>query len=192
MYVSKPALDADLIVMESNGTESGMHDTSSRSWNYITPVVDADIRPVNDQVLVAEVDSNTTPDATNMCHRGGEIDQDAEQYQAKSPLLKAEAQIQDKVLRSLEQHKSVDPKSNYLMKRILVGVAIRQRFFSQSLCCAMRTNTPDLVFGGKPTGRIFKIAGLRWIPTGKMFTDYTTKVDSEPPNGSNDDITNHN
>ncbi|GJT81262.1 hypothetical protein Tco_1055604 [Tanacetum coccineum] len=25
-----------------------------------------------------------------MCHRGGEIDQDAEQYQAKSPLLKAE------------------------------------------------------------------------------------------------------
>ncbi|GKD89397.1 hypothetical protein Tco_1364904 [Tanacetum coccineum] len=23
-----------------------------------------------------------------------------------------------------------------------------------------------------------------------MFTDYTTKVDSEPPNGSNDDITN--
>ncbi|GJZ63187.1 hypothetical protein Tco_0619608 [Tanacetum coccineum] len=42
----------------------------------------------------------------------------------------------------------------------------------------------------KPTGRIFKIDGLRWIPTGKMFTDNTTKVDSEPPNGSNDDITN--
>ncbi|GJT12956.1 hypothetical protein Tco_0859998 [Tanacetum coccineum] len=32
--------------------------------------------------------------------------------------------------------------------------------------------------------------GSRWIPTGKMFTDSTTKVDSEPPNGSNDDITN--
>ncbi|GKC95103.1 hypothetical protein Tco_1160545 [Tanacetum coccineum] len=29
-----------------------------------------------------------------------------------------------------------------------------------------------------------------WIPTGKMFTDNTTKVDSEPPNGSNGDITN--
>ncbi|GJX37945.1 hypothetical protein Tco_0251248 [Tanacetum coccineum] len=24
----------------------------------------------------------------------------------------------------------------------------------------------------------------------ELFTDYTTKVDSEPPNGSNDDITN--
>ncbi|GKA77020.1 hypothetical protein Tco_0783481 [Tanacetum coccineum] len=88
---------------------------------YITHDVDANIRPVNDQVLFAEVqltaqhnvlanvqqhtnqskpsydtyllekvDSNTTPDSTNMCHRGGEIDQDAEQYQAKSPLLKAE------------------------------------------------------------------------------------------------------
>ncbi|GKG45170.1 hypothetical protein Tco_0495248, partial [Tanacetum coccineum] len=39
-------------------------------------------------------------------------------------------------------------------------------------------------------GRIFKTVSLRWIPTGKMFTDSTTKVDSESPNGSNDDITN--
>ncbi|GKA46975.1 retrovirus-related pol polyprotein from transposon TNT 1-94 [Tanacetum coccineum] len=42
----------------------------------------------------------------------------------------------------------------------------------------------------KPMGRIFKIAGLRWMPTGKMFTDNTTKIDSEPPNGLNGDITN--
>nr|GEZ23109.1 hypothetical protein [Tanacetum cinerariifolium] len=41
----------------------------------------------------------------------------------------------------------------------------------------------------KPTGRIFKTVGLRWIPTGKIFTSSTTKVDSEPPNGSNEDIT---
>ncbi|GJR34636.1 hypothetical protein Tco_1210320 [Tanacetum coccineum] len=98
-----------------------MHDTSNSSRTYITHVVDANIRPVNDQVpsaevhlttphnvlaneqkhtdqseprydtyLLEKVDSNTTPDSTNMCHRGGEIDQDAKQYQAKSPLLKAE------------------------------------------------------------------------------------------------------
>nr|GEV86569.1 putative reverse transcriptase domain-containing protein [Tanacetum cinerariifolium] len=42
----------------------------------------------------------------------------------------------------------------------------------------------------KPTGKIFKTVGLRWVPTGKIFTDSTTKVDSEPQNGSNDDITN--
>ncbi|GJT49382.1 hypothetical protein Tco_0975539 [Tanacetum coccineum] len=42
----------------------------------------------------------------------------------------------------------------------------------------------------KPTGKIFKIVSLRWVPTGKIFTSSTTKVDSEPTNGSNDDITN--
>ncbi|GJT03298.1 hypothetical protein Tco_0824467 [Tanacetum coccineum] len=41
----------------------------------------------------------------------------------------------------------------------------------------------------KPTGRIFKTIGLRWVPTGKIFTSSTTKVDSEPTNGSNEDIT---
>ncbi|GJS68567.1 hypothetical protein Tco_0683132 [Tanacetum coccineum] len=39
-------------------------------------------------------------------------------------------------------------------------------------------------------GKIFKTVGLRWIPTGKIFESKTTKVDSEPPHGSNTDITN--
>ncbi|GKB98184.1 hypothetical protein Tco_0984321 [Tanacetum coccineum] len=30
----------------------------------------------------------------------------------------------------------------------------------------------------------------KWVPTGKIFTSSTTKVDSEPTNGSNEDITN--
>ncbi|GJU71395.1 hypothetical protein Tco_1262800 [Tanacetum coccineum] len=42
----------------------------------------------------------------------------------------------------------------------------------------------------KPTGRIFKTIGLRWVPTGKIFAFSTNKVDSEPPNGSKEDITN--
>ncbi|GJZ09017.1 hypothetical protein Tco_0543300 [Tanacetum coccineum] len=46
--------------------------------------------PIYDTYLLEKVDSNTTPDSTNMCHRGGEIDQDAEHDQVKSPLLKAE------------------------------------------------------------------------------------------------------
>ncbi|GKB08382.1 hypothetical protein Tco_0836666 [Tanacetum coccineum] len=143
------ALDTDLVVMESNVTESRKQDTSINLGNYITHAVNADIRPVNDQVPFAEVDSNTTPDSTNMSHRGGEIDHDVEQYQVKSHLLKAE-----------------------------------------SFAVHEKPNTPRSCLRWKPTGRIFKITGLRWIPTGKMFTDSTTKVDSEPPNGSNDDITN--
>ncbi|GJS67080.1 hypothetical protein Tco_0681644 [Tanacetum coccineum] len=39
-------------------------------------------------------------------------------------------------------------------------------------------------------GRIFNIVGLRWVPTGNIFTSNTTKVDYEPPNGSNENITN--
>ncbi|GJZ23301.1 hypothetical protein Tco_0560760 [Tanacetum coccineum] len=53
-----------------------------------------------------------------------------------------------------------------------------------------KPNTPRSCLRWKPTGRIFKTAGLRWIPTGKIFTSSTTKVDSKPPNGLNEDITN--
>ncbi|GJV89032.1 hypothetical protein Tco_1532970, partial [Tanacetum coccineum] len=84
---SSEVLDASLVVTAGSGTKSDKHDTSSSSGTYITHAVDADIRLVNDQVPFAEVDNNTTPDSTNMSHRGGDIDHDAEQYQVKSPLL---------------------------------------------------------------------------------------------------------
>ncbi|GKC04612.1 hypothetical protein Tco_0996222, partial [Tanacetum coccineum] len=367
------ALDASLVITECSGTKSDKHDTSISLRTYLTQAVDADIRPVNDQVPFAEVqltaqhnvlaneqqhtdqseprydtyllemvDSNTTPDSTNMCHRGGEIDQDAEQYQAKSPLLKAElvkskemieketynelsrsvkeasneakvkheidaletinielessvakllveneklhkenehlkqtykelydsikktrvqnkdisdslisqinqksvenadlkAQIQEKVfanaalkneLRKLKGN-SVDTK---FAKPSILGKSVLQPPRNQSIVRqpnAFKSERPNVskpqvasqvdvnnvlskpvtphylpknssavhekpstsrsCLRWKPMGRIFKIAGLRWIPTGKMFTDNTTKVDSEPSNGSNDDITN--
>nr|GEV52353.1 hypothetical protein [Tanacetum cinerariifolium] len=119
--VSSKALDASLVVTECSGTKSDEHITSTGSRTYITHVVDADIRQVNNQVssvevhltaqhnvlaneqqhtdqsepsydtyLLEKVDSNITLDSTNMGHRGGEIDQDAEQDQVKSPLLKVE------------------------------------------------------------------------------------------------------
>ncbi|GJV67425.1 hypothetical protein Tco_1482934 [Tanacetum coccineum] len=53
-----------------------------------------------------------------------------------------------------------------------------------------KTMTPRSGLKWKPTGKIFKTVGLRWVPTGKIFTSSTTKVDSEPQNGSNADITN--
>ncbi|GKC14572.1 hypothetical protein Tco_1011354 [Tanacetum coccineum] len=53
-----------------------------------------------------------------------------------------------------------------------------------------KTMTPRSCLRWKPTGKIFKIVGLRWVPTGKIFTSSTTKVDSEPTNGSDEDITN--
>ncbi|GKB12016.1 hypothetical protein Tco_0845939 [Tanacetum coccineum] len=50
--------------------------------------------------------------------------------------------------------------------------------------------TPRSCLRWKPTGKIFKTVGLRWVPTGKIFTSSTTKVDSEPTNGSKEDTTN--
>ncbi|GJY88086.1 retrovirus-related pol polyprotein from transposon TNT 1-94 [Tanacetum coccineum] len=45
---------------------------------------------------------------------------------------------------------------------------------------------PDLRW--KPTGRIFKTVGLRWILTGKLFNSCTSKADNESTHGSNIDI----
>nr|GEV09191.1 retrovirus-related Pol polyprotein from transposon TNT 1-94 [Tanacetum cinerariifolium] len=100
MHASKvdlsKALDANLVVMKSNRTEFGKQDTSSNLGNYLTHVVDADIiphhteqsEPIYDTYLLEKIGSNTTPDSTNMSHRGEEIDQDVEQYQAKrKPVL---------------------------------------------------------------------------------------------------------
>ncbi|GJW95312.1 hypothetical protein Tco_0174984 [Tanacetum coccineum] len=53
-----------------------------------------------------------------------------------------------------------------------------------------KTKTPRSCLRWKPTGRILKIVGLRWVPTRKIFTSSTTMVDSEPPHGSNTNITN--
>ncbi|GJT85890.1 hypothetical protein Tco_1067607 [Tanacetum coccineum] len=112
------ALDPGLVVTKSSGIESIKQDTSSKSGNGITYVMDAIIRLVYDQVpfakvqltaqpnvlaneqrhfvrsepiydthLMEKVDSNTTPNSTNMCHRGGEINQNSKKCQVSCPLL---------------------------------------------------------------------------------------------------------
>ncbi|GKB64008.1 hypothetical protein Tco_0920194 [Tanacetum coccineum] len=48
------AIDDDLVVTESSGTESEVQDNSSRSWND-TYADDADIRPIYDEEQMAEV-----------------------------------------------------------------------------------------------------------------------------------------
>nr|GEW90189.1 hypothetical protein [Tanacetum cinerariifolium] len=105
---SSNALDADLVITESNETESERHVLSSRSGND-THTDDADINFMNnkqpvakvqlsaehniladeqhhseqsksvyDTYLLEKVDRNTTPESTNMSHKGGEIDQNAD------------------------------------------------------------------------------------------------------------------
>ncbi|GJX55904.1 hypothetical protein Tco_0285801 [Tanacetum coccineum] len=99
------ALDVDLVVTKSSRTERENHDTSSKSGND-THAVDAYIKPVNDKEPMVEVDSNTTPNSTNMSNRGGEIDQNAEKCQVTSPLLDPLTQpnTRAKSYQSLERH----------------------------------------------------------------------------------------
>nr|GEV50117.1 hypothetical protein [Tanacetum cinerariifolium] len=111
------ALDAGLVVTESNETESERHVSSSRSMKN-THAKDANINFVNDKqpmakvkltaehnilaneqqhceqsesiydtYLLEKVDRNTILDLTNMSHRGGEIDQNAVKCQVSCPLL---------------------------------------------------------------------------------------------------------
>nr|GEV09176.1 hypothetical protein [Tanacetum cinerariifolium] len=72
-------------------------------------------------------------------------------------------------------------------RQILTG----HRFSIQKTSVVQKkTMTPRSCLRWKPTGKIFKTVGLRWVPTGKIFAFSTTKVDSEPLNGSNANITN--
>ncbi|GJX28293.1 hypothetical protein Tco_0236372 [Tanacetum coccineum] len=101
------ALDAALVVTENNKTKSESHVSSSRSGkdthaededinsvNDKQPIAEVQLTaehdiPTNEQqhyeqfesiydtYLLEKVDRNTTPDSTDMSHRGGEIDQNA-------------------------------------------------------------------------------------------------------------------
>ncbi|GKB01530.1 hypothetical protein Tco_0829574 [Tanacetum coccineum] len=64
------------------------------------------------------------------------------------------------------------------------------RFSPNKTSVVYEKTSPRSDLRWKPTGRIFKSVGLRWIPTGKLFDSCTSKVDSEPPHGSNVDIPN--
>ncbi|GJV99954.1 hypothetical protein Tco_1555206, partial [Tanacetum coccineum] len=72
-------------------------------------------------------------------------------------------------------NKPVEPKSH--TQKPGRQIAIGQRFsLNKSSTVHEKPNTPR--------------SCLRWIPTRKLLDSCTSKVDNEPPNGSNNDITN--
>nr|GEU88161.1 hypothetical protein [Tanacetum cinerariifolium] len=89
------------------------------------------------------------------------------------------------------------PKRNKIIEQISVPneqerqIPTGHKFSIQKTSVVQKkTTTPRSCLRWKPTGKIFKTVGLRWVPTGKIFSSSITKVDSEPLNGSNADITN--
>ncbi|GKB10435.1 hypothetical protein Tco_0844358 [Tanacetum coccineum] len=100
--------------------------------------------------------------------------------------VNSRAKIQSHKTRN--SNKPVDQKSHTQKpgRQIFTG----HRFSPNKTSVVYEKTSPRSDLRWKPTGRIFKSVGLRWIPTGKLFDSCTSKVDSEPPHGSNVDILN--
>ncbi|GJT72492.1 hypothetical protein Tco_1031778 [Tanacetum coccineum] len=100
--------------------------------------------------------------------------------------VNSRAKIQSHKTRN--NNKPVDQKSHTQKpgRQIFTG----HRFSPNKTFAVYEKTSPRSDLRWKPTGRIFKSVGLRWIPTGKLFDSCTSKVDSEPPHGSNVDIPN--
>ncbi|GJY49663.1 putative reverse transcriptase domain-containing protein [Tanacetum coccineum] len=101
--------------------------------------------------------------------------------------VNSRAKIQPNKTRN--SNKPVDPTSHTQKpgRKIVTGHSFSP---NKSSAVHEKTNTPRSCLRWIPTGRIFNTVGLKWVPTGKTFTSSTTKVDCEPPNGSNECITN--
>ncbi|GJR07568.1 hypothetical protein Tco_0790220 [Tanacetum coccineum] len=167
------ALDVGSVITESSGTKSDKHDTSSSSGTFITHAVDADIRPVNDQ----EIDVLETITI--------ELESSVAKLLAENEKLNKENEHLKQTYKEL--YDSI--KKTRIQTKDHNDSLIAQKS-SPPPTAVQRNKTPKSCLKVETTVEFDKIADLRWIPTGKMFTDYTTKVESEPPNGSNDDITN--
>ncbi|GJS89925.1 hypothetical protein Tco_0772561 [Tanacetum coccineum] len=201
------ALEASLVDTESSWTESKEQDISSRSGND----AHVDIRPIYDEEPMAEVQTTAEINvfATGQQHteqlefnNEGEVDQNAEQWHDTCPLP---AKLTDNQTTKLS-NQSLESENifttHYLPKERESAVAKPHHMIAPG---SSRYSSNDMVHNHyleeakkktqesgrwKLTGKIFKTVGLRWVPTGKIFTSSTPNVDGEPTNGSNDDITN--
>nr|GEV11705.1 retrovirus-related Pol polyprotein from transposon TNT 1-94 [Tanacetum cinerariifolium] len=158
---------------QCSGTKSDEHITCSSLGTYITHVVDADIRPVNDQVPSAE-----------KCVFNANHDDCITKFLKE---VNSRAKVQSPKSRNNIKPAKRIPNVNKSERRISKGYRFSP---NKSSNIHEKPNIPRSCLRWKPTSRIFKTTGLTWISTGKMFTDYTTQVDSEPLSGLNDDITN--
>nr|GEX41308.1 actin-binding, cofilin/tropomyosin type [Tanacetum cinerariifolium] len=78
-------VDADITPVNDQAPSAKVHLTSAHNVLANEQQHTDQSEPSYDTYLLEKGDSNTTPDSTNMSNKGGEIDQDAEQDQVKSP-----------------------------------------------------------------------------------------------------------
>ncbi|GJT10132.1 hypothetical protein Tco_0857174 [Tanacetum coccineum] len=108
------ALDSSLVDIESSGTKSKEHDTSSRSGND-AHADDADIRPIYDEKPMAEVQTTAEINifATRQQHteqsefnNKGEVDQNADQCHDKYVIETINIELEHKVAKLLKENET--------------------------------------------------------------------------------------
>nr|GEX42917.1 hypothetical protein [Tanacetum cinerariifolium] len=155
-----------------DGTESKEQNTSSISGND-AHADDADIRPIYDEELMAE-----------KCIFNANHDSCVTKF------LK-EVNLRAKVPSNKTTNKNKPVEQISVAKKQERQIPKGHRFsIKNTFVMHEKTMTPRSCLRWKPTGKIFKTVGLRWVLTRKIFASSTTKVDSEPINGSDEDITN--
>ncbi|GJU18315.1 hypothetical protein Tco_1146281 [Tanacetum coccineum] len=168
-------------------TDSTVQDDNSRSGND-TDADDAYIRPIYDEEPMAEeIDVLETMNI--------ELEHSVATLRKENETLKQHYKdLYDsiKITRSktTEQTTSLLASNTELKAQIQEKIFTGHRFSPNKTSAVYEKTSPRSDLRWKPTGRIFKSVGLRWIPTGKLFDSCTSKVDSEPPHGSNVDIPN--
>ncbi|GKA65341.1 hypothetical protein Tco_0765048 [Tanacetum coccineum] len=165
------ALDASLVDTKSSGTESVEKDTSSRSGND-AHADDENIKPNDEEQWLRNQSVFRQP--TVFKSEGPRI---------SKPRFASQVDVNNDLSKLVTTH--------YLPKERDYAFAKPHHMIAPS---SSRYSSNDMVHNHylkeakKKTQEA--VDGLRWVPTGKIFTSSTTKVDSEPTNGSNNNITN--
>nr|GEU89958.1 UBN2 domain-containing protein [Tanacetum cinerariifolium] len=219
-FDTSKALYANLVDTESSETESKVQDTSSRSRNdahaddaNIRPIYDEEPMAKENETLKRQYKelfdsikitrAKTIENTTSLIAQNAEFKAQLQEKEFAIAALKNE-------LRKLTGN-SVNTK---FAKSSILGKPILQPHRNQSIVrqpTAFKSERPriskpryssnDMVHNHyleeakKKTQESSmnseaSIVGLRWVPTGKIFTSSTTKIDSEPTNGLNEDKTN--
>nr|GEZ34965.1 hypothetical protein [Tanacetum cinerariifolium] len=185
------AVNDDLVVTESSGTESEVQDDNISSNDMVhnhyldeakknTQERDRNSKPsmmTPARFQSATADSKPKPRSTNHSSRSLPMSK-------SSCEMNSRAKIQSHKTRN--RIKPVDQKSHTQIpgRQIFTG----HKFSPNKTSAVYEKISPRSDLRWQPTGRIFKSIGLRWLPIGKLFDTCTNKVESEPPHGSNVDI----
>nr|GEY52427.1 hypothetical protein [Tanacetum cinerariifolium] len=102
--------------------------------------------------------------------------------------VNSRAKIKIQSHKTRNSNKPVNQKSH--TQKPSSQIFTRHKFSPNKTSVVYEKTSPIYDLKWKPTCRIFKFGCLRWIPTGKLFDSCISKVDCEPPHGSNVDIPN--